>query len=431
MPLTDRAAEEVASKLYEMRNKDRKRLETINKYAEGKPDLMWLPFSAAREMQALAQSSRVNMMQLVINSTAQQMFVDGYTTDDPDSAELVWGVWQRNRWDRKQIGVHRAAAKYGVAYGTVLPGTNDIPVLRPHSPMTMTAAYGSNDDWAEYALEERGNGVWRLYDSECVYELRRSTRRTSVSAAGRQTITFEMVPDSVQVHGQDVTPVVRYVADEDLDTPIVGDVEPLFHLQDQLNIITFHLMVAEHYGAHGRRVLIGRMVKELEAQLQRNSANTMMTINADPTSVNVEEFSQTQLDGFLASRESSIRMISAISQTPTHELLGSLANMSAAALVESRESTARKVAERQIVLGEAHEQLLGQAGTLVGVDLDPMARIRWKPRIDQRSMQLVELLGTVADRLNVPREVLWEHLPFSSADIAEMRKAAESSDSGS
>lgn len=427
MALSPSEAEEAASELFNLRSKDRRRLEKIRDYLTGEPRLVWLPMGAPRELQALAQMARVNVMNLVVKSTTQQMFVDGYTSEDEVGSEVIWGIWQRNRWDRKQIGVHRSAGSYGSAYATILPGDNGVPLLRPVSPQRMTTAFGSDMDWPRFGLEERSGGPWRLYDDENTYDLLRSSTGRRTGGTSRGT-SFQFVPGSDTSHEQDVTPIVRYVSDEDLDDPVIGDVEPLFTLQDQINLTTFHLLVAQHYGAHGRKIIIGRMVKELEAKLVKASANTMMTVNAEPGDVQFEELSQTQLDGFLESRQAALRMMSAISQTPANELLGTLANLAAAALVENRESTARKVAERQIIYGESHEQLLGQAGNLIGIDLDPMARVRWKPTLDQRAIQLVSMLGDIADKLGVNPRALWDHLPFSGADIVKLHEAASTTD---
>jgi hypothetical protein len=164
---------------------------------------------------------------------------------------------------------------------------------------------------------------------------------------------------------------VRYLADEDLDFPVRGDVEPNYAVQDQINLTTFSLLVAQHYGAHGQKIIIGKMIDELEKKL-RTSANTTWTIKASPDDVQVVEMNQTQLEGFIESREASLRHLSALSQTPAHELLGNLANLSAATLVEARENQRQKTVERQLVIGESHEQLLGQAGASTGIPVDPM-----------------------------------------------------------
>lgn len=424
--LSPRDAEEVASELFELRGQEGKRLDRIRTYLRGKPELTFLPTSAPRELQALAMMARIPLMELIIKATTQQMHVDGYTTQDTEDGDRIWReVWQTNRWDRKQIGVHRSAAAYGVAYATSMPSEADAPpTVRALSPRQMTVSYGADDDWPQFALEQRVDGTWRLYDDERFYELRR-TKRSRRSQNSQRAITFEHTGDAP--HDQDVTPVVRYLADEDLDDPVLGDVEPNMTLQDQINLCTLHLLVAQHFGAFGRKILIGMMMDEVEKQL-RASASSTLTIRAKPEDFAVEELSQTELDGFIASRESAARFIAAISQTPAHELLGTLSNLAATALLESRESTARKVSDRKIVIGESHEQLLGQAGTLLGIEPDPAARVRWRPVVDTRTMQFVEMLATLARRLGVPEEELWRETPFPDSTVAEWRAAKEELD---
>ncbi|WP_165498695.1 phage portal protein [Streptomonospora litoralis] len=414
--------EEKASELFELRQSERRDLDRKRAYLRGDPELTWLPANTPRELQALARMSRVNLCELAVKATSQQMFVDGYTSENKAGASQVWRQWQSNRWDRKQIGVNRAIGGYGVAYGIALPSdSSDTAVMRALSPRQITVAYGDDDDWPDYGLEMRPDKTWRLVDEENVYKMRRTTRGRR-SSDGKRSITFEYVEETP--HEQDVCPVVRYLAEEDLDDPVRGDVEAVMPLQDQINLITFHLLVAEHYGAHGRKIFIGQMVEQLEEQL-RASASSSLTVRAKPSDFDVKEVSQVQLDGFIDSRESAVRYMSALSQTPTHELLGNLANISAEALVESKESNARKVRERQIIVGEGHEQLLGQAGRLVGVEVDPGARVRWKPTLDQRAMRFVELLGTIAGKLGVPKKALWHELPFSDDTIKEWEEMAE------
>src|SRR5690606_41732404 len=92
-----------------------------------------------------------------------------------------------------------------------------------------------------------------------------------------------------------------------------------------------------------------------------------MGIDADPGEVEFKEFSQTDLNGFLRSREATIDLMASLGQTSIHELTSSMANLSAAALEESRESPDRKIAQRKLIVGESHEQTLALAGSL----LDP------------------------------------------------------------
>lgn len=415
--LDNNEAAVIATRMYrEVRSKDRNRLEKLDEYATGNPKLAWLPYGAPQELQALSRASRVNVMDLIVKSSVQQLHVEGYHSETPGASEAGWDIWQRNKMDRRQSALHRSACTFGVGYVVTLPG-DPVPVVRPVSALRMTTGYYSpGAEWPDFALEHIDGNRWRLYDSTSVYDLvwdHEAAARLSSDRVFETAGSFN--------HEMGVCPVTRYLSDDDLDHPVRGDVEPMIPLQDQLNIVSFHLLTASHYGAHGRTVIVGRMLADLERDMMAAGSNSTTLIDADPDTVRIDEVSQTDLNGFIETRRSLMETIGAMSQTPVHELLGSMANLSAAALVESRESTERKVESRKITLGEAHEQVLGDATRIGGYEVDPFAQVRWKqPRLSQMG-DLVEVLASVSEKLGVPQEALWEHLPFSPSDIEEFR----------
>ena len=67
------------------------------------------------------------------NRVCQSMYVDGYRVAKTADNAPAWELWQRNRMDARQIGVHRAGLAYGASYVTVLPG-DPVTVMRGISP---------------------------------------------------------------------------------------------------------------------------------------------------------------------------------------------------------------------------------------------------------------------------------------------------------
>jgi len=172
MPLSKKQAVDVARELLELRDAELPRLDRIREYLRDDPakPLPWLPQSAPPEVHQLARVSRVNVLKFVVNARVQAMYVDGFRAPRAADDAPAWEIWQRNRFDARQLGVHRAALAYGAAYVVVLPG-EPVPVMRGASPRNLTAAYADDDDdWPKYALEKRRYG-WRLLDSEAVYQL--------------------------------------------------------------------------------------------------------------------------------------------------------------------------------------------------------------------------------------------------------------------
>ncbi len=127
------------------------------------------------------------------------------------------------------------------------------------------------------------------------------------------------------------------------------------------------------------------------------------------------------LTGFIEAHESDIKALAAVSQTPAHELLGSMANLSAEALAAARASQTAKIGERKITLGESHEQMLRLASWVAG-DADGAAdfeaQVRWSDTEIRSLSQAADALGKLASQLGVPPEMLWEKIPgFTQTDV--------------
>jgi len=411
MPLSPEAAVAKARELLEVRGREKRRLDRIHNYLTDKQRLSWLPASVPTEVRELAKISRVNMLRFVVQASVQAMYVDGFRRPREADNEPAWDVWQRNRMDARQVGVHRAGVSFGASYVTVLPG-DPVPVLRGHSPRSMTVVYGSDDDWPEAALERRTGGLWRLFDDEAVYTLK-----------GADGDSDKVEFQSLALHGADVVPVVRFRETDDLDDPVVGVVEPLIPLQDQINVTTFGLMVAQHYGAFRQRYVIGWLAESEELKLKA-SASKLWTFEDSKTDVEVGEFGQTELKGYIDSRESSLRHLASISQTPAHELLGQLVNLSAEALAAAEASHQRAVTEIETVMGEAWEQALGLASQLMKAETDPAAYVRWRDTESRSLAQVADALGKMATMLGIPPQELWERIPGVSQQEIERWKAA-------
>lgn len=401
MPLTAPQAVVQAREMLSIRDSERVRLDKIWHYIRNEQRLMWLPRTVPHEVRELARISRVNMLKLVVNAPTQAMYVDGFRTREMSDNEQIWEVWRRNRFPKRQIGVHRAAITFGASYVTVLPG-DPVSVLRGASPRKMTVAYGEDDEWPELALEQLGNGNWRLIDDEAVYRLRTAKGNNSRESS------FEVA--SIDEHGMGVTPVIRYLFTDDLDQPVTGIVEDLITLQDQINITTFGLLVAQHYGAFKQRYILGWLA-ETEEQKLKTSASRIWTFEDHPQDVQVGELTESDLNGYIASREATLRHLATISQTPAHELLGQLVNLSAEALAAAEASHRRAVTEIQTVVGESHAQMLDLAGQQEGMEPDPFSEVIWRDTESRSLAQVADSFGKLVQMLGVPPQALWEKLP--------------------
>lgn len=420
--LSSAEAVEWAANLMERREAEAPRLERLLRYRRwgantsdgilSENSLSGLPPGVPPEVRVLARVSRVNLLRYVVSARVQDMYVEGLQTTDAPGNVPAWDVWQANGMDARQLGVHRSALTFGASYAAVLPGKPH-PVVRGVSPRDMTVGYGDDDEWPQVALWRIGPGRWRLIDNECVYLLEGESPSVLKTVGG----PFE--------HEAGVCPVVRFRETSDLDVEVEGIVEPLVALQDQINITSFGLHVAQHYGAFRQRYILGWLA-DSESQALKTGASRIMTFEDGPGDIQVGEFQQTELRGYIESREASIRHLATVSQTPVHELMGQFVNLSAEALEAARASHHAAVEENRIVAGESWEQVLRLASSLSGTGIEDSASVIWRDTTMRSLKEAAEALGLMAEKLGIPKRSLWSRIPGASQhEIDQWTEAAE------
>lgn len=433
----DEAVEQV-KELYPLHLGEREELDLLRRYWKGRQKLpAVIPSGTPGEVRVMARSSRVNVMPIVINSLVQATYVDGYRSKQESDNEAVWAAWQANRMDARQAAIHRAAYAYRVSYAVVMPGDPE-PTIRGVSPRSGTAIYGEDPDWPMWALErpDPRQNLWKLFDDKAVYYVQ-------YDPSGSKSAEFI----EAREHGLGVVPWVRYLDEHDLDDedevepaddrelriPTGGQVAPLMPLQDQIDLTTFGLQIAQHYTGFRQRYIIG-WVGESEAQTLKVGASRVVALKSEEPEgdkdIKVGDFAQTELRGFIESRESSLRHTATLSQTPVYEVVAGMANPpSAEALVALDMSRDRKVGERHMSFGESHEQTFSLVARAKGISISSGAEVKWRDTSARAFTTAVEGLAVVAEKLQVPVQELWERIPDVTRQELERWKAAAQEDS--
>lgn len=459
-----------------MREREQYRLQRISDYMRGRHDSVYVPNGARDEYKWLLQRSVVNFLPLVVSVIAENLHVDGYLPTNPEGEVAdpassgsnavkadpsnPWSIWHANRMQARQHGLHRAVAKYGVAYTVVLPGTMQMPgggeaitqpVIRAVSPRRITALYADDvdDEWPVYAVEERimrsDTGMVRvvwLYDEDCRYTLvgkpddpKLSWPGSSISG-GLFGDGWQGVPDGAPVieeHGLGVCPVVRFLHDIDLDgeMDVSGVAEPLIPLQDQINTTTFNQLMSQQYAAFRQRWVTGMVPTDEDGRPQepfRSGVDRLWV--AEDSDTKFGEFGQTDLGPLLDAREASIRHMSTISQVPPYHLLGAVANLSAEALAAARDGLDRAISELQSVLSEPYKQTFRLSGLAAGNEAaweDRTSTVVWRDTSARAFAATADALGKVSQMLGVPATELWSRIPGVSAEeVARWKEVASS-----
>lgn len=421
MPLTDRAARDLAIELTKSAKGEHLRLRRLVRYVRGKQKLPWLPDNVETEYRDLALKSASNWLELVVRAVVQGLYVDGYGTGS-DEAKAVWDAgWQANGMDARQQALFRAAATLGYSHLIVFPAEGGGVWMRPEAATNMVLRWSdASDEWPQEAVRIVGKDRFEVYDAEGRYAI----NGTAVQFAP---------------HGLGFTPVSELRWSFDLMGTPMGEVEPVVPIQDRIVDATFTLQMVAKYGAFPQRWIAGI---NTGSPLTDGDGNVVTDSNGDPmfptikayvdsilTAVDPDtkfgQFAAADLTQYVEALEAHIRHLAAITQTPPHYLLGSLVNLSAEALAAAESGLQRKIAEKRTVLGEGLEAANRAAASILGLTdaaMDTSLQVRWRD-VESRSLaQAADAIGKLTTT-GFPAEVLWRMIPgLTDQDLAEAKE---------
>lgn len=455
MPLSEPELLEVLAALCRARSLEWPRLAKIRSYMLNQADDIYVPEEANQEFRMLVDQARFNVMPLVVSAVAQNLFVDGYRPTGPngrapssENAEIWSKAWQANRMDARQAGLYRGAIKYGASYATVVPGKPG-PKITPWSPFRLTALYEDhvNDAWPRYAMTVdqpdvlngqrpavdpalssssiTGSLRVRVWDEDHIYTMEVENNGANGKLA------------KVEAHGLGVTPVVRFLDEYELDGESLGKIEPLLPLQRQLNQTTFSLLMTQQYAAFRQRWATGMAIEIDQTTGQPkepfNSAVNAVWQNESPDG-KFGDFSESNLSGYLESRDKTLLLIANTAPIPPHNLLvgNGISNISADALAAIEKGHRDDVDEHQTSFGESIEQLMRLSGLADGDEEtweDTSAQTVWRDTTTRSLGQVIDALVKIASGLGVPVQALWERIPgVTDQDIARWMEIKDEED---
>lgn len=439
------------------------RFSEIHEWVKDRVCSIYVPEKASKEYRQLVDQSRWNVLDFLIGSLAKNFYVDGYRPERGDQNAEVWKVWQANRMDARQSGLWRKSLEYGVSYTVTVPGKiagKKMPVITPWSPRRLTALYEDpiNDEWARYAMTvgfEKPifdpSGVRfvtpvTIYDDHFEYKLDvpSTLLRTQAYTFGRPAPMYfgEIIvnTDDVKVreHGLGYVPVVRYMDTfGELDDGPEGIVWPVIPAQKQLNQTTFSLGMAEFFSAFIQKYVAGLEIQEDENGNPKEPFNVAVDklLQAEDPETKFGSFPQTDLSGYLSSRDKTLLYITAVRQIEPHTMVvgDAVSNVSAEALAALSNSHGQDIAEHKASYGESVEQNMRLAGLAMGDQnawQDIAAQARWRDTTPRSLGQIADALGKLATMLEVPPEELWERIPdVTDQDLQRWKKAHKERDS--
>lgn len=408
---------------------ERERLNGIDKWYRWEPEDPKLPRGATAELKYLLKLSKTPWLNLVVTTVAQTLYVDGYRSPNDIDTSPIWRTWHANKFNARQVAIHRSALAYGYAYATALPGADrngPRAVLRGVSPRRMLAVYAdpAEDDWPMYSIsaEPQGREAWavEVTDEEAVHRL-------TVNTSGEATYIDH------KIHDVGYCPVVRYANQLDLDGRAPGEVEPLIPLAGKINKTDYDRLLTQHFNSWKVRTVAGLSEfadDEQEANRKKLKLRQDDFLVAEDSDTKFGTLDETPLDGFIKAKASDVEDLAALAQVPATSLNGNVANLSADAIAELRAGLTQKAYERQTVFGEAHGQLLRLAAQIErrpDIANDVESDVTWQDMQVRSMSQAADALGKYAQMLGVPPQALWQRIPgVTKTDVESWKREARS-----
>lgn len=439
MALTpDDAVSMVKSRLWPMLATERHRVETIDRWMRWDHDKPHSPRWSTREYKELLDRSQAPWGRRVVTAVTDQMFVDGYRMAKANDNVVAWRWWLANGLDYRQIAIHESVTGYGLAYSVVLPGKSwlgeKIPMIRALDPSQMIAVYDDPawDDWPVYALRASPKTVgstmgWqlRLYEAEVEHRMVMTSSTDKISHI------------DTRVHGLPVCPVVRYTTNLDLRGRASGDVEPIIPVLARIDQTTYDRLMAQHFGSWKVRTIAGMSPPdhldgesddEYRARTKQRLRQDDILVADDPDT-KFGQLDETSLDGLINAHDADVRVLAAVSQSPAHELIGQMANLSADALAAAEASLTRRVRRTQRGVGVGHKQTLRLAALGMGDEqsaADVEAEVVWADLESRSIAQEADALGKLATMLGIPVEILWDKVSIlTQTDVERAKQLVE------
>lgn len=392
-----------------------------------------MPEGSTDEFRRIRDNAPTPWGRLIVATVTQSMFVDDVKLKDGTSAP-AYELWQRNGMDGRQIPLHDSMATFGMAYNLVLPATGRLDgkataMMRGKSSKDSLAFYRDDfDEYPEFWLEgiptwdAEGHLTWRIQfiDEDAIYNL---------SMEDDDLRTLRSIDYESQPMG--LCPIVRFANTIDLSGRVTGEIAPFITLFGRIDQDTQDRLVVQRYGAWAVRTIAGMDKPKTDAD--RAAARIALGIGdllvSEDPETKFGSLAGTPLDGYIKSRESDIRDLAAVSQTPSYQLLGLSDNVGAEGLAAAKDATDKKIFQRRVSAGESHEASLRLAGYAAGmsdVSSDYTSRVHWRNDETQSFLTLAQALGQLATTLEVPPEMLWERIPdWTQADTILAKKLFE------
>ena len=406
-------------------------VDMYHRYYEGNFPLPHTPNDDSRiEYRRLLLAARANWCQIVVESTAERIMVDGFRVGaDADADEAARNIWSASRMDAGFELLATEAVTSGSASLMVVP-TEGLPVLSAESPLETIVEYMPGSTSQRYAAlkvwhdKRAGAAFATLMDDTYVYRFYAPVSQWETTVMG--TAAWTPRPDvPIAQHGLGDVPLVELRNRPTLAGVGRSEIDSIIPLQDSVNSILFDMMMASHYAAFRQKWVTG-----LEIPVDPTTGEPVepfeTAVNrlfvAESPDTRFGEFEVSELDNYVKAIEMIVQHVSSISRTPPHYLLGIGVLPNSESLRAAESGLIAKVRRRSLHFGDALEDAMGMALRAAGDSRAdaPIETIFKDPEMHSPGVLADSVTKLVAAGV-IPRQQAWMDLGYSPLEQERMQ----------
>ncbi|MER8083837.1 phage portal protein [Streptomyces sp. NPDC094048] len=291
----------------------------------------------------------------------------------------LWSVWQRNGLDADSqlgfLGAGYGARSYVLVWGD--PDDEETPEVTFEDARQAIVAYvpGSRRKrMAGLKSWQDGQRVYAtLYLPDEVWKLERAVSAEPPKTAGIQSVE-ELANDfrlrdtkgapNPQPNPMGVVPLVELPNRPLLADDPISDVAGVIAMQDAINLLWSQLFTASDFASFPQRLILGaeaprtpildkngQVVGDRPVDLDKFSVDRILWIEGE--NAKAANWPAANLEAYTKVIEVAVGHIAAQTRTPSHYLIGRMANLSGDALVAAETGLVKKTQEKQLWFGTA------------------------------------------------------------------------------
>lgn len=418
-------------------------LARFQRYYDGEHDLPVLPDQdhTEEDFRRVLQLARSNVMDIVVDVTAERYGVDGFRFGDPaaddaaagdDGADQddvsafvgdadAWAMWQANGMDAYFPQVVHESVKLGSAYLMVEPNPDDeqFPRITGEHPLECLVEYepGSRtrraagikawrDDWT-------GEAMVTLFLPDFVYKW-----RTEQGQWVQRTVDGEDWPAPNPL-GE--VPLYEIPNRSSMLGPGVSEIADVIRDQDRINKTILDRLMTQDYGAYPQRWGVGFPKEDKNGKaIEIPWGRTRMVLNdVSKTEAAFGQWDSAPLNPYIEAKREDQRDVLARKRIPAHYLLGEMNNVNGETLVATEVGLVAKTRQGHRIKGLAPVAAIRACFRLRNDERrgqDRGAETIWTDPQYRTQGELVDGLVKMAT-LRVPDEALWERWGATPKEI--------------